>query len=277
MISIIIPAFNASGHIGESLASINANLADTRCLSDVEVLIGVDGCQKTYECVKHLRNVFYFSKNVGPYVIRNTLVDFAKNENILFFDADDVMDIEAIKNITDVLRESDYARLKYMNFADGFITTWPGTPDERGLVSSPYASSTRFITIEHARKVSREIQAADSQQAQQLMNKYSTVAHCQLAIKKRLFNSLNGFYPWKCAADTEFINRLAHNNFKQGELHRVCFFRRLHGSNLTMRKSTGWNSPIRKEYANIIGEKTQSGRWNNPETKIIEKHAHATI
>ena len=146
MISIIIPAFNVSEHIGESLASINANLADTRCLSDVEVLIGVDGCQKTYECVKHLRNVFYFSKKVGPYVIRNTLVDFAKNENILFFDADDVMDIEVIKNITDVLRESDYARLKYMNFADGFITTWPGTPDERGLVSGH-----RFITIEHAR------------------------------------------------------------------------------------------------------------------------------
>ena len=39
-----------------------------------------------------------------------------------------------------------------------------------------------------------------------------------IAIKKDVINQLNGFYPWKCGADTEFAYRLEHNKFKKGSV-----------------------------------------------------------
>jgi glycosyltransferase involved in cell wall biosynthesis len=215
MVSIIIPAYKASKYIDECLASLSA--------ADVEVLIGVDGCEETYNHIKHLDNVFYFPKNVGPYVIKNTLVDIAKNEYIIFFDADDVMITEAIENILDALYRSDYVKLNYMNFQDR-------------------------IKNGH------------------IMN------DAVVAIKKSVFNSLNGFYPWRCAADTEFEYRLKYNNLKEGKVDKLCYYRRLHGENLTMREETGHGSPIRSEYVNIINRNIRANHWPNPKTKTIETY-----
>ena len=215
MVSIIIPAYRASKYIDECLASLSA--------VDVEVLIGVDGCEETYNHIKHLDNVFYFPKNVGPYVIKNTLVDIAKNENIIFFDADDVMITEAIENILDALYRSDYVKLNYMNFQDRIK---PGP----------------------------------------IMN------DAVVAIKKSVFNSLNGFYPWRCGADTEFAYRLQYNHLKEGKVDALCYYRRLHGENLTIKKETGHGSPIRSEYVNIINRNIKANHWSNPKTKTIETY-----
>ncbi|NDB81381.1 MAG: glycosyltransferase family 2 protein [Alphaproteobacteria bacterium] len=210
MVTIIIPAYKASKYIDECLASLSA--------VDVEILIGVDGCEETYNHIKHLDNVFYFPKNVGPYVIKNTLVDIAKNEYIIFFDADDVMITEAIENILDALYRSDYVKLNYINFQDRIK---PG----------------------------------------QVMN------DAVVAIKKSVFNSLNGFYPWRCGADTEFAYRLQYNNLKEGRVEQLCYYRRLHNENLTMRKETGHGSPIRSEYVNIINRNIRANSWPTPQTK----------
>lgn len=215
MVSIIIPAYKASKYIDECLASLSA--------ADVEVLIGVDGCEETYNHIKHLDNVFYFPKNVGPYVIKNTLVDIAKNENIIFFDADDVMITEAIENILDALYRSDYVKLNYMNFQD--------------RIKNGHVMNDAVV-----------------------------------AIKKSVFNSLNGFYPWRCAADTEFEYRLKYNNLKEGKVDKLCYYRRLHGENLTMKAETGHGSPIRSEYVNIINRNIRANHWPNPKTKTIETY-----
>ena len=215
MVSIIIPAYKATKYIDECLASVSA--------ADVEILIGVDGCEETYNHIKHLDNVFYFSKNVGPYVIKNTLVDIAKNDNIIFFDADDVMITEAIENIMDALYRSDYVKLNYINFKDKIK---PG----------------------------------------HVMN------DAVVAIKKSVFNSLNGFYPWKCGADTEFGYRLQYNKLKEGKVSALCYYRRLHGENLTMREETGHGSPIRSEYTNIINRNIRANHWPNPKTKTIHSY-----
>lgn len=215
MISIIIPAYKATKYIDECVRSIS--------IVGAEILIGVDGCEETYNHIKHLENVFYFPKNVGPYVIKNTLVDIAKNENIIFFDADDVIITEAIEHILDALYRSDYVKLNYMNFQDRIK---PGP----------------------------------------IMN------DAVVAIKKSVFNSLNGFYPWRCGADTEFGYRLAHNKLKEGKVSELCYYRRLHGENLTMRKETGHGSSIRSEYVNIINRNIRAKQWPNPKTKTIETY-----
>lgn len=116
MISIIIPAYKAQSYIHSCIESIyNQNI-------ELEVLVGIDNCRETYNVIKgvypHVR-LFYFNEQVGPFVIKNTLVDEAIYENILFFDADDVMETNVLKDIIEVLKNKDYIKLKYINFYDG--------------------------------------------------------------------------------------------------------------------------------------------------------------
>jgi hypothetical protein len=93
-----------------------------------------------------------------------------------------------------------------------------------------------------------------------------------IAIKKDLFNSLNGFYPWRCGADSEFKYRLEHNNLKEGKIHDLCYYRRIHGENLTMKEETCHGSAIRNEYLKIINTNRRAENWPNPEIKTKEEY-----
>jgi glycosyltransferase involved in cell wall biosynthesis len=221
MISIIIPAFKSVKFIDECIKSVN--------IPGVEILIGVDCCIETYNHIKHLDGVFYFPKNVGPYVIKNTLVDIASNQDIIFFDADDIMVTESIIDIKDALQNSDYVRLNYLNF--------------------------------------RETSEKDDWHTDVKVNNDAVIA-----IKKDLFNSLNGFYPWRCGADSEFKYRLEHNNLKEGKIHDLCYYRRIHGENLTMKEETCHGSAIRNEYLKIINTNRRAENWPNPEIKTKEEY-----
>ena len=215
MISIIIPAYKATRYIDECLASIKG---------DCEILIGVDGCEETYNHIKHLENVYYFPKNVGPYVIRNTLSDIAKGDVVVFFDSDDVMVDGLLNIINERIQNVDYIPLNYINF-------------QEKIKPSGHIMNDAVI-----------------------------------AIKKNVLNQLNGFYPWRCGADTEFAYRLQHNNFKRGKLEDVSYYRRLHGENLTMRKDLGHGSSIRNQYCNIINTNITNKSWPNPQTKTISEY-----
>lgn len=215
MISVIIPAYKATKYIDECLSSIKG---------DCEILIGVDGCEKTYSHIKHLNNVFYFEKNIGPYVIKNTLVDVAKGDVIVFFDSDDVMVDGLLPKIDKSIQNAEYIPLNYINFQNK-------------------------IGLGH------------------MMN------DAVIAIKKETFNSLNGFYPWRCGADTEFAYRLKYNNITKGSIGtEASYYRRLHGENLTMTKETGHGSPIRTEYVNIINRNIRANHWPNPNIKTISEY-----
>ena len=215
MISIIIPAYKATKYIDECLASIKG---------DCEILIGVDGCEKTYNYIKHLENVYYFPKNVGPYIIRNTLSDIAKGDVIVFFDSDDVMVDGLLNIINERIQNVDYIPLNYINF-------------QEKIKPSGHIMNDAVI-----------------------------------AIKKNVLNQLNGFYPWRCGADTEFAHRLQHNNLKRGKLEDVSYYRRLHGENLTMKSETGHGSSIRNQYCNIINTKITNKSWPNPQTKTTSEY-----
>lgn len=215
MLSVIIPAYKATKYIDECLASIKG----------AEILVGVDSCQETLD---HLKGrdikLFYFTENVGPYVIKNTLVDQASNEHILFFDSDDVLVEGVIERIDERLAEIDYVKLNYINFYNKPTT------------------------------------------AGQMMN------DAVIAIKRSVFNSLNGFSPWRCAADTEFSYRLQHNNLKYKVLDGLAYHRRLHGENLTMRKETGHRSPLREKYVSYINEHIRLNSWPNPQIKTTSSY-----
>jgi glycosyltransferase involved in cell wall biosynthesis len=217
MVSVIIPSYKAVKYIDECLNSIQG----------AEILVGVDGCQETFNHLKNRSDIrlFYFTKNVGPYVIKNTLIDEASNEHILFFDSDDVLVNGVIQKVDNLLDTIDYVKLNYINFENRFI------PNNKTMMNDAV-----------------------------------------IAINRSVFNRINGFQPWRCAADTELSHRLEHNNISYKLLDGLAYKRRLHGENLTMKKETGHNSPLRKTYIEYINKYKRMHKWPNPLTKTTSSY-----
>jgi len=109
--SVIISTFGVPEFLIECLKSFNP-------FNNIEILVGLDGCEKTKNLVVNLEkkdNVrfFYFPINCGTYTVRNNLIGETKSEVILFFDSDDV----AKPNIFERFDSNhNITRLKFKNF-----------------------------------------------------------------------------------------------------------------------------------------------------------------
>ena len=120
-ISILIPAFKASAYIKECLDSIYCQ--NTK--ATFEVLVAVDSCESTLNKLKDILKdysnltIYYSDTSVGPYILRNTLVDYAKYNNILFFDADDIMKNNLLSTIISYFSNVYPIRFKYLDFNNG--------------------------------------------------------------------------------------------------------------------------------------------------------------
>ena len=119
-ISIIIPAFKAHKYIKECLDSIK----NQSTLASLEILIGIDNCEETLSELNKIAKdypnikVFFSNKSLGAYVMRNSLIEFASHENLLFFDADDIMKSGMIASILYKHTKHQPIRFKYFNFKD---------------------------------------------------------------------------------------------------------------------------------------------------------------
>jgi hypothetical protein len=120
-ISVIIPAYKAEGYIKECLDSILNQTSSAK----LEILVGIDNCNSTSIQLNKIKDtypnlrVFLSDTSVGPYIMRNTLLDFAKYDNILFFDADDIMKPGMVSNILRYYTKNSPIRFKYLNFQHG--------------------------------------------------------------------------------------------------------------------------------------------------------------
>lgn len=118
-ISIIIPAHQAQNFIETTLDSIE-NQTYFINNNNFEVLVGIDGCKKTLNKLLKIRSkyrnlrVFMMESNKGMYVTLNTLLDLVKYENVLRFDADDIMRPNLVKEISKI--NVDVVRIKYVDF-----------------------------------------------------------------------------------------------------------------------------------------------------------------
>jgi hypothetical protein len=92
------------------------------------------------------------------------------------------------------------------------------------------------------------------------------------SIKKETFISMNGFEPWICAADSDFMNRVYKSKIPTLYTQEVMFYRRLHNLGLTARPDTGLRSILRSKYVRIMRQKMGHGnpdRFNIRECKEI--------
>jgi len=117
-ISIIIPTFNNVEYIDECLQSIVESSKDY----SYEVLVGIDHCEKTLSYIKNNKfygniRFFYFQKNVGPYVIKNTLAKLSNCDILLFFDSDDIMKENMVKDCINLLSVYNMVKPMYHNFS----------------------------------------------------------------------------------------------------------------------------------------------------------------
>jgi glycosyltransferase involved in cell wall biosynthesis len=122
-ISIVIPTYKNTKFLEECVRSV---IKSAKKCSNFEILLGIDNCYETLSFIstnsicghKNIK-VFFFSKNLGPYIIRNTLAKTAMYENILFFDSDDIMMPHTIKTILNKFSENKIMKFKFYNFQDG--------------------------------------------------------------------------------------------------------------------------------------------------------------
>jgi len=120
-VSIIIPAFKAHNYIKDCLDSIK----NQKTLASIEILVGIDNCEETLSELNKIAKdypnikVFFSNKSIGAYVMRNSLIEFTSHENLLFFDADDIMKEGMIAAILYKYTNHQPIRFKYFNFTHG--------------------------------------------------------------------------------------------------------------------------------------------------------------
>jgi glycosyltransferase involved in cell wall biosynthesis len=116
-LSIIIPTFGNSVYLDECLKSVITSIKNIPC----EILVGVDNCQETFDFIinnsfDNRIRFFKFEKNVGPYIIKNSLSKISKSDYILFFDSDDIMTEQLIQDIMNKKITHDLIKPMYLDF-----------------------------------------------------------------------------------------------------------------------------------------------------------------
>lgn len=126
--SIIIPAYRAQNFIEECLDSID-NQTYFKNNNNYEILLGIDNCPETLDKIYPIRKIydnlriFMMDKNVGPYVVKNTLIPLITTPNVIFFDADDIMAPYMIAEIAKEAKNKKYIRLGYSTFHNNDLKT----------------------------------------------------------------------------------------------------------------------------------------------------------
>lgn len=115
-VSVIVAAYNAEKYVAETLESIGGQSID-----DYEIIVVNDGSSdgtidilREYE--KRFDNMTVIDKeNGGPSSARNAGLDIAQGEFVYFFDADDVLELDALEKLYERARErrADLVIAKY--------------------------------------------------------------------------------------------------------------------------------------------------------------------
>jgi hypothetical protein len=186
---------------------------------NVEVLIGIDSCLKTRE-----------------YVMKN---QFPSNFRFYFFEKN--IGPYTVFNTLSNLSSSE----NIMFFGSDDIMGEDMVKDMIDGLKFTECVRSSYINFRNISEINQ--------------NKTKVFEGGVFAIKKEIFNSLNGFEPWMCEGDSEFILRLTKNRYKIKISNKIDFYRRIHNNGLTSRVDTGLNSKLRNTYRQIYINKSSYG------------------
>ena len=114
MISVIVPVYNAEKYLAECINSLLGQL-----FQDIEIILVNDGsldgsgiiCEQYSQ--KDGRVHYISQKNAGVSVARNTALDVAKGEYIVFVDSDDVVAPDFLQTLLSLSVNGDFAICGY--------------------------------------------------------------------------------------------------------------------------------------------------------------------
>jgi glycosyltransferase involved in cell wall biosynthesis len=216
-LTVIIPTFNNVKYIEECLDSTVDSSIGLNC----EIFVGIDNCQETLNFIKGKLNKY-----------KDVVTFFFFKENVGPY---------IIKNTL-----TTFANSKNILFFDSDDIMLKELINEV-IISLPSNDCVRFSYNDFVNPIE-----LTNEKMYKLNGKYGEGV---FAIKKNIFLKFNGFEPWRCAADSEFNQRLKNNSKKTIHIPKILFFRRRHNDSLTMTRETGAKSLIRLEYAKKIGNK----------------------
>lgn len=291
-LNIVIPAYHSENTIEICLDSI---LGQAGFDNNMQIYVGIDGCDSTLSKVKDLQRSkyqgkvkFFFSKiNHGPYLMRNSLVHKIGRRDgfVLFFDSDDVMPKDfLIKYYNEFLFNSkktnnhSILQLNLINFDEEFFDAnlkIKGSPTDvniiQKIVENGALSSwgcfgnllSRFVNLEkrYNRKTNSLRDVVISGKGQ-FITKYST------------FQSLGGFNEYMVAQDSDFILRaqcMGYDVFSTKNL--PWFLRRVRNDSLEHSKETGMMSSYRKKIKDINTTNIKNSNfvadWKTIELRVV--------
>lgn len=129
--SVLVPAFDASEWIEECLDSIQ-NQTYFKDNNNYEILLGIDGCEKTLNKIKEIKNkyknliVYYLKENRGAYITRNTILYKSTYNKSINCDSDDKMMPSLIEKVNEKMSTNDVVMYYMQNFyLDGKQELYP--------------------------------------------------------------------------------------------------------------------------------------------------------
>lgn len=138
LISIVIPCYNASNFIKETLQSILVQNEDR-----FEIIIVDDGSTDNSKQIIHsfsdTRIHYLFQTNQGVSASRNNGLKYAKGSYVIFFDADDIMAPDFIKSRVEFLEQDTN-----IDFVCGEVQKF----DESGLIKGYYRGTSEKLVNE---------------------------------------------------------------------------------------------------------------------------------
>ena len=214
-LSILVAAYRAEKWLAECILSIqNQYLPDGWCC---EVLVGVDGCEATGKVAVQFDQdnlkVISMVKNVGTYVTFNTLMQYATGQLICRFDADDVMRDDYLAKQIDRLQQGADMTMTWSIYTDAELT--------------PTA----------------HVGAHPNYHPPWGLNRRGTEG--QFMIRWAVWDRLGAFRPWRCAADSDFLERVKHAGFNVSVVEEFLYYRRTHPDSLIAHPKTNFSSELR--------------------------------
>jgi glycosyltransferase involved in cell wall biosynthesis len=162
-VSVLISAYQTQEYIEECILSIT-NQTYFLNNSNYEIIVGIDGCHKTLDVMKKIKNkysnlkVYMMEKNSGTYITMNTLIGLSKYDNIIRFDSDDIMKpfmVETILNEKegdiiqfqcDFYHKGEIVEKQNDNFANGVILCKRSVYEELGGYQAwPCSADTELL------------------------------------------------------------------------------------------------------------------------------------
>ena len=125
LFSICIPVYNTEQYLPRALDSIVNQTFDAK---KIETVIVNDGSPRSAECDQIITeysnrlSIQYIVKdtNEGLFLARKTAIEKAEGKYVLFFDADDSLEVHALQILSDnLINEPDYVQFRFYDVIDG--------------------------------------------------------------------------------------------------------------------------------------------------------------